>query len=205
MANITSVTVAFGNGVKREDFGPVKKAEVSITMAVADDDDGEAVVGYASNLAMVKVAEMLSAPKPEVAAAPAAEQAAEGNGPPPRRTRGPNKPKEETPVGAKTEPTAATAEQEKSSEESPATAVASTPTTEEQEDEWAAAPEDTPVSDQEILSATSKKAGELGARDPIVRLIATFATRTEGAPFKVQEIPQSQRRDYLAKLAALTT
>lgn len=202
-ANITSVTVAFGNGVKREEYGPVKKAEVSITASVSDQEDGSVVLAHIGQMALAKVAEMLSAPKPQigvilsgppegdfvsklntVAEQVAQEAAAAAGEPPARRTRGPNKPKEEPKA------------QEPETKSEPAAEPA--------EDEWSAGQDDIVVSDQELLSATSKRAGELGAREPIVKLIATFATRTEGAPFKVQEIPQAQRKDYLDKLAALT-
>lgn len=192
MSNITSVTVCFGNGLKREEYGPVKKAEVSITASVADDEDGEAVLTDVGRLAMLKVAEMLSAPKPEVADKPAEAPAAGESQAPVRRRR----------TAKKDEATEDTPESKP--EDTPSESTTTPQSEPEAEDEWAAGPEDTPVSDQEILSATSKRAGELGARDPIVKLIASFATRTEGAPFKVQEIPQAQRRDYLAKLAALT-
>ena len=202
MPNITSITVSFGHGVKREDFGPTKKAEVSITVSVDETDDGAAVLDQISGLAMAKVADMLSAPRPDTANANVSQVAAQQvvandsqdqaqpGEPPARRTRGPNKPKDE-PV------------QQASEEPKPE----ATPTAEAQpaeEDEWAAGAEDIVITDQELLSATSKRAGELGAREPIVKLIATFATRTEGAPFKVQEIPANQRKDYLTKLAALT-
>lgn len=217
-ANINSVTVAFGHGIKREEYGPTKKAEVSITAAVAEDEDGAVILHQLGRLALDKVADLLAAPKPEQYGKPAFQQAAEqvdaaetygrspamgalseeraeqerkrveiaaADPPPARRTRGPNKPKEQPAAEAPAE--------------QPAGEAVTTET-----DEWAAGAEDITVTDAELLSATSKRAGELGARDPIVKLIATFATRTEGAPFKVQEIPQAQRKDYLAKLAALT-
>lgn len=192
MPDITSVTVTFGHGIKREEYGPVKKAEVSITASVADGEAGEDVLTAVGAMALAKVAAMLDAPKP--VASESQEEAPSGEAPA-RRTRGPNKTKTtevassvSTPASAPTEESAAVAE----------------PTAAAVEDEWAAGAEDITITDQELLAATSKRAGELGARDPIVKLIATFATRTEGAPFKVQEIPQPQRKDYLNKLAALT-
>lgn len=190
--SITTATVTFGHGIKREEYGPTKKAEVSITVQVSEGEDGIAALDEAANLAMAKVADMLSAPCPDTAAAPAQVAASSPGEPPARRTRGPNKPKEE-PAAQEQE-----AAQEQKQEPTP------TADTQQEPDEWAAGESDITITDQEILSATSKRAGELGAREPIVKLIATFATRTEGAPFKVQEIPQNQRRDYLAKLAALT-
>ena len=71
------------------------------------------------------------------------------------------------------------------------------------EDEWAVSAEDIVITDQELLSSLSKRAQELGSRESCLKLVLSFSTRTEGPPFKVQEIPQNQRRDFLEKLAAL--
>lgn len=202
MPNITSVTVSFEDGIKREEYGPTKKASVSITAAVAEDEDGETVLKSLSDLVIAKVADMLDAPKPAVAddiekrQPPVGESVAVG-GPPPRRSRGPNKPKDVAPSVEEPQLTSSSSPEPSDMPEAPQPAG-------QDEDEWASAPEDIEITDQELLSATSKRAGELGAREPIVKLISTFATRTEGAPFKVQEIPQPQRKDYLAKLAGLT-
>jgi hypothetical protein len=140
---------------------------------------------------------MLDAPKP-IATGSQEEQAPAGEAPA-RRSRA--KPKAEPAQPAEETPAAGTEPQSGSGEPNTAGQPEAEPSV---EDEWAAGAEDITITDQELLSATSKRAGELGARDPIVKLIATFATRTEGAPFKVQEIPQNQRKDYLTKLAALT-
>lgn len=197
--NITVVTVTFGNAVKREEYGPMKKAEVTIVANVGEGEDGAAALDEISNMALAKVAALLSAPRPEITITleagginrvTEAEEAAVSGEAPARRTRGPNKAKADA-TSVETAPA--------NTEESPEAAKPTEPV----EDEWAAGAEDIVVTDQELLAATSKRAGELGAREPIVSLIATFATRTEGAPFKVQEIPQNQRKDYLQKLEKL--
>lgn len=188
--NITVVTVTFGNGVKREEYGPLKKAEVTIVANVGEGEDGSAALDEISNMALAKVAALLSAPKPEtviteIKSEP--EVAASGEAPA-RRTRGPNKVKPaETPT----------------TDEQPQEPTPSEEAQQPAEDEWAAGAEDIVVTDAELLAATSKRAGELGAREPILKLIATFASRTDGAPFKVQEIPANQRKDYLDKLTKL--
>ncbi len=195
-ANITSVTVTFGHGIKREEYGPTKKAEVSITASVSETEDGAVILTQIGSLALAKVADLLNAPKPDTVSSTSIQEAnagAQADPPPARRGRGPNKPKDAPASG---EPAAAGSdaplELTDVVDEKPA------------EDEWAAGAADIEVTDAELLSATSARAQAIGARDPIVKLIATFATRTEGAPFKVQEIPQNQRKDYLTKLAALT-
>lgn len=195
-ANITSVTVTFGHGVKREEYGPTKRAEVSLTAAVAENEDGAVTLALLGRLALAKVADLLNAPKPETVVG--AETPAVGEQTPPtRRTRGPNKTTGAEPAAGALAPTSA----------GPAgdgDLVLTDKLPEDEGDDWSSSADDIQVTDQELLSATSKRAGELGARDPIIKLISSFATRTDGAPFKVQEIPQAQRKDYLTKLAALT-
>lgn len=214
MTNITSATVSFENGIKREEYGPVKKAGASITASVAENEDGEAVLARIGELALAQVAALLDAPRPTVAVTEQHSRiipdeiqdvmdqrkaTAEAGEAPPRRGRGRPRKEEAAPAEAAAETTDTAAE-------------ASQPATTEPElqadtatDAWDIYPnKDIEITDAEILAATSKRAGELGAREPIVKLIATFATRTEGAPFKVQEIPQAQRKDYLNKLSALT-
>lgn len=200
MTNITSVSASFENGIKREEYGPMKKASASITASVAENEDGEAVLARIGELALAQVAALLDAPKPAVAAQPAAPKEEPAAGEPPAR-RGRGRPKKEdaepaTGTPSETDTPSATSETVTESEN----AQPDTPA----EDEWSADAGAVEINDAELLAATSKRAGELGAREPIVKLIATFATRTEGAPFKVQEIPQPQRKDYLNKLAALT-
>lgn len=202
IANITSVTVLFGNGIKKEDFGPVKKAEVSLTAAVGDDEDGAVILHSLRHLATCQVAEMLSAPRPDTVASASIEAANAGE-PPARRTR-----RTAAQIAADEAAKASEGEAKTPSGDAEPAQTQQSAGTEDTasagDDEWASGPADIEVTDAELLAATSKRAGELGARDPIVKLIATFATRTEGAPFKVQEIPQEQRKDYIAKLSALT-
>src|SRR5260370_224318 len=94
-ANITSVTVTFENGIKREEYGPTKKASVSITAGVDENEDGAVILQQIGTLALAKVADLLSAPKPDTAVAAVLEAGAGATADPPaRRTRGPNKPKE---------------------------------------------------------------------------------------------------------------
>jgi hypothetical protein len=212
-ADINSVTVCFGNGVKREEYGPVKKAEVTLTASVPEGEDGAVVLAHVSYLAMARVAEMLSAPRPDTSEKPIAlgmtadqlnaackdmEDKRLGEQPPARKPRGPNKPKEpEATEPVETRPelilTEDTAVPEVQPEVQPAI-----------EDEWTVGADDIVVSDQELLSALSKRAGDLGGREQCIKLVVSFATRTEGPPFKAQEIPQVQRKDFLTKLAALT-
>lgn len=206
MTNITSVTVSFENGIKREEYGPTKKAGASITASVAENEDGEAVLARIGELALAQVAALLDAPKPDTISSksiqaanqqqPEIEQSVSQSGEaPPRRGRG--RPRKEI-AEAAAEP-----QVDNQPQDGQVVDPDTGPEAEQVADEWAAAGDVIEVTDQELLNSLSKRASELGAREPCVKLIASFATRTEGPPFKVQEIPQAQRKDFLNKLAAL--
>ena len=203
-ADVNHISVTFGNGIKREEYGPVKKAEVTIGATIADGEDYGVVLDLLTSQAIAKVAFMLDAPKPEttVAVAAAAEPAPAGE-PPARRKPGP-KPKDTaaSPEPEK-EPAAVTEGQVAPSTTQPGTSVAP-----QADEEWTAAPTEADISDKQLQETTSAKSTALGGDDAhralIKQLILSFSNRTDGPPFKVQEIPQAQRRDYLTKLAAIT-
>ena len=194
MPDIDHVSLTFGNGVKRSDFDPIKKCEVTISARVGENEDGVVILAQIGTIAIAKVADMLSAPKPsaENPAAISAEPAEEA-APPKRRPGRP--PKDAAPTA---EPAPASEAPETQSETAPASQPPS--------DDWSgSAPE---ISDDQILKATSAKAQEHG-NDPEFRkkislLIGTFDPNNgQGPQFKVQSIGQPQRQDYLTKLAAL--
>ena len=201
MPDVNHVSVTFGNGSKREEYGPVKKAEVTIGATIADGEDYGVVLDLLTSQAIAKVAFMLDAPKPEttVAVAAAAEPAPAGE-PPARKKPGP-KPKD---AASTAEPAPASPAPETQVE----TAPAPSGTAPVADEEWSALPTAADISDKQLQETTSARATALGGTDDkralIKQLILTFSTRTDGPPFKVQEIPQAQRRDYLAKLAAIT-
>ena len=90
----------------------------------------------------------------------------------------------------------------------PSTTQPGTSVAPQADEEWTAAPTEADISDKQLQETTSAKSTALGGDDAhralIKQLILSFSTRTDGPPFKVQEIPQAQRRDYLTKLAAIT-
>ena len=204
MPDVNHVSVTFGNGSKREEYGPVKKAEVTIGATIADGEDYGVVLDLLTSQAIAKVAFMLDAPKPEttVAVAAAAEPAPAGE-PPARKKPGP-KPKDAAALPEpEKEPAAVTEGQVAPSTTQPGTSVAP-----QADEEWTAAPTEADISDKQLQETTSAKSTALGGDDAhralIKQLILSFSNRTDGPPFKVQEIPQAQRRDYLTKLAAVT-
>lgn len=192
MPDINSVSVTFENGVKREEYGPTKKAAVTITAAVADGEDGGLVLDVLSQAALSKVAYLLGAPKPDTVVSQSIADANAGEKPPARKSRPP-----------KDQFSGQVAESASETASSPAPAEAALPTDTQAGEDWSAAP--ATITDADLLQHTSAKAGVLGERERIKQLIGTFDPQSgqgTGA-FKVQDIPAAQRQDYLDKLAAL--
>ena len=202
-ADVNHISVTFGNGIKREEYGPVKRAEVTIAAAIGAGEDYGVVLDLISSQAIAKVAFLLNAPRPETAVSVAAAEPALPGEPPARRKPGP-KPKDAAALPEpEKEPAAVTEGQVAPSTTQPGTSVAP-----QADEEWTAAPTEADISDKQLQETTSAKSTALGGDDAhralIKQLILSFSTRTDGPPFKVQEIPQAQRRDYLTKLAAIT-
>lgn len=207
-ADISQVQVTFGNGIKREEYGPLKKAEVTITAIVAPEADGVAALNYISTIAQAKVRELLTiqGQAPAAAAAPASP------GDPPARTP------EENPGEAQAEPQRRTRRTRAQIEADAAAAAAAqsppvkTPApTVDDEDEWsAAAPETVTITDAELNSACTDTSKRIGAGAPIKTLIGTFSPGGDawdpdkgGRKFAVNDIAPNQRADFIAKLKAL--
>jgi hypothetical protein len=195
MPNITSVSYTFENGVKREEYGPTKKVAVTITAAVAELEDGAVILAQISALAMSRVASDLAAARPATTDddATVANLMAEAAAPPARKA---GRPPKAAPVTAEQAVKAAElAEPAGAAPAEPASGSAAA-------DDWeATAPE---ITDKDLLSHLTKRAEELGQRQPITDLIGSFDPTPGQGAFKAQDIPQAQRADFLAKLAALT-
>lgn len=58
--NVTELKVSYANGSKREEYGPVERAEVQLTVALRDGEDYEGVLNAAMGKAVAKVREVLS-------------------------------------------------------------------------------------------------------------------------------------------------
>jgi hypothetical protein len=64
--NVTELKVSYANGSKREEYGPVERAEVQLTVALRDGEDYEGVLNAAMGKAVAKVREVLSGKAPVV-------------------------------------------------------------------------------------------------------------------------------------------
>jgi len=225
-ADISQVSVEFGNGIKREEYGPTKTAKVSIVAIVNTGEDGTIALNYISSVAQAKVRELLTiggqvATVEPPAGTPLTEAEREANGlpqDPPRRRRRTNAEIAADEAAAKAAQSAGAASNTSASAtpapaDTPAPEV-STPTTSEQPssagepDEWeAAAPSATPITDAQLNHACSEAAGRLGGGDKVKLVIGSFSPSKdgliEGRKFSVSDIPASQRADFLQKLKDL--
>ncbi len=62
--SITSVSFTFENGVKREEYGPTRKASATIVYGVDDHENGEAVLAHIAHVALHRVQDTIGAPQP---------------------------------------------------------------------------------------------------------------------------------------------
>lgn len=233
-ADINSVSVSFGFGVKREEFGPVKKAEVTISASVPEDHDGVIALDYISKVARDKIGELLGLGAPQ-SRQPTVDLAEKFGEPQPDQGRGQLLP----PAGDTGEPeaTAPTRRRRRTnaeieadnaaaaakggpapdqpaeaappaSEPGTATEAGSTATGDATaSDEWDTPASVATITDEAILSATSAAAGKLGKREPILDLKETYRNLDlfpADQKFGITDIPQAHRQDYLDKLAKLT-
>lgn len=205
--NITNVTVCFGNGVKREEYGPVRKAEVSMTAAVDQGEDGVVAMNYMATLARAKVAEMLGLEAPA-----AARELIEAPEPQPGE-----------PVTA-TRKRRTKAEMEAAASAAGAASAGSAPTggsttvdddwseTEKAPastaDEWLTEepkPAASPITDADMAMHCSKTAQKLGGGEKVKAVISSYKPNDWAKPtFGVSDILQSQRPNFVEKLEALT-
>lgn len=247
-ADITEVTITFGNGIKREEYGPVKKAEVTIRAIVNQGEDGVIALNYISRIAEAKCKELLlgtaapaaDTPLPPISAgspaSPSEDAAAPGE--PQRRKRRTQAEIAADAAAAATaqstsaietaavDPTSAAQTAAANSDTSgsatsasPASAAAtpgqpelSPPSTDGVVDEWDVGAADAPtITDLELNHSCSETAGRTKKPLDVKALIGTFAPATDefnvekgGRKFTVNDIPQNQRADFIAKLKALT-
>lgn len=61
---ITNVTFTFENGVKREEYGPIRKASATIIYALDDHENGEAVLAHIAHVARHRVQDAIGAAQP---------------------------------------------------------------------------------------------------------------------------------------------
>lgn len=231
-ADISQVQVTFGNGIKREEYGPLKKAEVTIIAIVNTGEDGVVALNYISNIAQAKVRDLLTIQGSAPAAAPATgEIQGDPGGAPGEPQRRHRRTKAEIEADELKAAQAVEAANNTSGSATPASADTPAPkdhtppelspqsesgsTAADDGDEWgAAAPEEISISDVELnstCSATAQRLGEGGAlkvKGTIVQFSpggdAFDPAKPGGRKFTVNDIPQNQRASFLAKLRALS-
>lgn len=230
-ADINNVSVTFGFGVKREEFGPVKKAEATISASVPEGHDGVIALNYISKVARDKVGELLglsaaqhptqtfiaenpeafSDDKPDTGRGqtlpPAGDTGDQGEASAPTRRRR----RTNAEIAADNAAASAPAQPQTDAEQAEPTAPsvstdAGQASSEPSGDEWDTPASAAPITDDAILSATSATAGRTGKREPILALKETYRNLEKfpaDQKFGVTDIPQEFRQDYLNKLALL--
>lgn len=219
--NITSVSFTYHNEVKREEYGPIKKAEAAISAAVGESEDGAVILALIANIAEAKVREklLLSPATGPLASPPISELASSLSTPAslsaaisqaveaPKRTRrtAAQIAADEAAAAAANQATAEKLEAALSAPQGGPTPSGGEPATAGGDgDDWIVGENATEVTDQELLQSCSKRGAELGGRTKIIELIDSYRNIPAGPPFKVQMIDQAHRREFLTKLAALT-
>ena len=199
-ADISQVQVTFGNGIKREEYGPLKKAEVSIVAIVGTGEDGVVALNYITKIAQAKVREMLTIqgqpaaaaaePSPAEATARSTEAVVVGEGEQPeRRTRrtkaemeaaraaeaGQASSASATSVSQTSQPETASAPTTGSSPAEPATPAAASSAEPSQENEWDVGGAETvaTITDQELnhtCSVTAERTSKPLAVREVIKL-----------------------------------
>lgn len=236
MPDINSVSVTYHDERKREEYGPMKKAEATITATVNAGEDGAAVLDQIAYIATTKVRAMLTIEGAQAvpavvqvtpqATAPAAEQRTpEGWG----ATQAQPSPQVEPPapkirrnsdeiargltveqaLAERAAKAAGNAPQPAAAPATPASDVgtaaeAGSPDTgaaTSAGNEWDG-PASVEITDEELNKHCAATAERIG--DPIkVRNTKELYNPNPGQPFRVVEIPQDKRADFIAKLATL--
>lgn len=233
MPDINSVSVTYHDERKREGYGPMKKAEATITATVNAGEDGAAVLDQIAYIATAKVRAMLTiegaqpapavvqhVPPPPATAAREPEDWGASQAQPSPQAAPPATPKirrnadeiargltveqalaeRAARAGGSPPPSAAPAP---GTGEAPTEAVAPAPSSDAGSagNEWDG-PAPVEISDEELNKHCSATAERIG--DPIkVRNTKELYNPSPGQPFRVVEIPQDKRADFIEKLAAL--
>lgn len=192
--DISSVTVEFGYGVKREEYGPTKSAKVSLTGPVNVGEDGVVTLNYLTKIAQDKVNEMLGL---STGPATLATSTSTASAPTPRTRAKPAVSQEGKPPETLTDTELSSALKEASAgpaETSVSTAAA---------DDWGTDAATREIPDTELTAACSAAAERLGDGTKVRDTIQLFNTKPAGERFSVTELPQGQRQAFLDKLKAL--
>lgn len=218
--DITSVSITFENGIKREEYGPTRKASVTLTAAVDKGEDGVVALHYMGTLARAKVADLLGLEvPPEGQAVLQLGAAGEPQGQPAgaaasgetrqRRTRAPKADGAAPPAAptASGQP-AASEDWSEGEQKSPATSAGSQAPADDWGDAGGAPPAPAPtpqISDADMAMHCSKHAQRLGGGDKVKAAIGTFKPEGWAQPkFGVTDIPQERRAAFVTALEALS-
>lgn len=206
---ISEIKVTFENGVKKEEYGAIKKASVTLTAVVPEGvqaiDEAAGLLEVVAQLAQDKVNEMLNlqpTAEQRFAAAKAVGAAAmlvDAPAEPAKRTRAAAKPKDEPAADpAAVVDDASVIDTETLHPKLAEVAAALDPSA--VTDDWSTDPAGEEVTDADLNAACQKGAGEGLNPVDIKRLIASY-NPDKTKVFQLREIAQAQRADFLTRLA----
>lgn len=198
---ITSGTVSIEDGVKaKEEFAPARKAKVELSFSVPEGQDGSAFLTGVTQIAEVKLAEILGRAAPAPAAAAAPKTAKKTAAPAPASDK--EKLAEEAGVGKAAQAAAA-------APKAPADDVLEAPPADDLSDILGEPEVPRIISDKELGDLASKiiakKKSELGDKwsPPKAReLVAKFSNKKDGVP-KITDVTADKRAAFLEALEAL--
>ena len=224
MPKITDFKIVYGDGVKGEEYGPVRKAEAHITAVLTDVEDPTFAIESVARQAISQVNKMLgkavkavegelhvvegksSNDKDKIAvqeATKAKDEKAEvvDKKKPGKEAKPKGKPKED-PAAVEEEPVTEDAAAVIEDTSTDASAVTDDDAGEVSFDLPAEVEGPTEISDADLNSAVQKKNTEISDPAAIKKLIAEYKTDPTKA-FQLREIPQDKRQEFLDKLAGL--
>lgn len=229
--SITSVSFTFENGVKREEYGPTRKASATIIYGVDDHENGEAVLAHIAHVARHRVQDSIGAPQPPSAQATPAETQAAGRADadlaptaaadtthntvetvatsePAKRTRRTKAEIEADRLAAANPPSAAPTVEPGSDTSGSATDAQPASQDQTASTQPASSPPSSDgsaleriIDNAELTGACAAAAQRLGGITAVKDLIKTYTGRD---PPQVADILSAKRQEFLDKLAALT-
>ena len=222
---ITDLKIVYGDGVKKEEFGAIKKAEAHLSAVLDDVDDAATMIEHVARLAIGQVNKMIGKAvtaaegkldivtpsadekpvndKAKIAEKEAADAKAEK-----AEVVDKKKPGKEAKADKKAD--AAAVVEEPATEDPAAVEDTSTDASAVTDDDAGEVNFDLPevtdtsteITDADLNSHVQKKNAEIANPTAIRELIATYKTDPKKA-FQLREIPQEKRQEFLDKLAEL--
>jgi hypothetical protein len=211
MTKITGGVISVEDGIKKaEEYTPARKVRVELHFDVPEGEDAQVQIDFVSARADEQVRKLLGKVNDKERLADAAgigstAQAAAAAPAKPVKAAGARtaatKPKPEPMHPA--EALARTAELQTAARAQLAAEEAARLNPPAEVDPFATDEPVAEITDADLASAASKKAGEIKTPAPIKKLVGEFRPAGHSGQFSLQQIPRERRQEFLDKLAAV--